>query len=190
MLDTATTLTSLLNDPSLLETRSYIGGQWVDGDKGTYDVINPARGDVVAEVADLSRAQVAGAIAQAEVAQKEWAKWSGKERSAVLRKWFDLMMAHQDDLGAILTAEQGKPLAEAKGEIAYGASFVEFFGEEAKRIYGETDPRPSARQADHSDKTTHRGCRVHHAVEFPQCDDHPQGSASFGGRVCIHRAPC
>ena len=140
MLDTATTLTSLLNDPSLLETRSYIGGQWVDGDKGTYDVINPARGDVVAEVADLSRAQVAGAIAQAEVAQKEWAKWSGKERSAVLRKWFDLMMAHQDDLGAILTAEQGKPLAEAKGEIAYGASFVEFFGEEAKRIYGETIP--------------------------------------------------
>ncbi|SPH22905.1 Glutarate-semialdehyde dehydrogenase DavD [Ascidiaceihabitans donghaensis] len=140
MLDTATTLSSMLNDPSLLETRAYVGGKWLDGDKGTFEVSNPARGDVVAEVADLSRAQVAGAIAQAEVAQKDWAKWTGKERGAVLRKWFDLMMANQDDLGAILTAEQGKPLAEAKGEIAYGASFVEFFAEEAKRIYGETIP--------------------------------------------------
>jgi len=91
-------------------------------------------------VADLSRAQVAGAIAQAEKAQKGWAAWTGKERAAVLRKWFDLMMENQDDLGTILTAEQGKPLAEAKGEIAYGASFIEFFGEEAKRVYGETIP--------------------------------------------------
>jgi succinate-semialdehyde dehydrogenase/glutarate-semialdehyde dehydrogenase len=136
----ATDLKSILKDPSLLETRAYIGGQWVDGDDGTFDVTNPARGDVIAKVANLSRAQVAGAIAQAEAAQKEWAKWSGKERAAVMRKWFDLMMANQDDLGAILTAEQGKPWAEAKGEIAYGASFIEFFGEEAKRIYGETIP--------------------------------------------------
>ena len=136
----ATDLKSILKDPSLLETRAYIGGQLVDGDDGTFDVTNPARGDVIAKVANLSRAQVAGAIAQAEAAQKEWAKWSGKERAAVMRKWFDLMMANQDDLGAILTAEQGKPWAEAKGEIAYGASFIEFFGEEAKRIYGETIP--------------------------------------------------
>jgi succinate-semialdehyde dehydrogenase/glutarate-semialdehyde dehydrogenase len=136
----ATDIKSILKDPSLLETRAYIGGQWVDGDDGTFDVTNPARGDVIAKVANLSRAQVAGAIAQAEAAQKEWAKWSGKERAAVMRKWFDLMMANQDDLGAILTAEQGKPWAEAKGEIAYGASFIEFFGEEAKRIYGETIP--------------------------------------------------
>ena len=140
MLDTATNLKSLLNDPTLLETRAYIGGQWVDGDNGTYDVTNPARGDVIAQVTDLSRAQVAGAIAQAEAAQKEWAKWTGKERAAVMRKWFDLMMANQQDLGTILTAEMGKPLAEAVGEIAYGASFIEFFGEEAKRIYGETIP--------------------------------------------------
>ncbi|KAG1715219.1 Glutarate-semialdehyde dehydrogenase DavD [Nymphon striatum] len=130
----------MLNDPSLLEPRAYVGGTWVEGDKGTFDVVNPARGDVVAQVADLSRAQVADAIAQAETAQKEWAKWTGKERAAVLRKWFDLMMENQSDLGTILTAEQGKPLAEAKGEIAYGASFVEFFAEEAKRIYGETIP--------------------------------------------------
>jgi succinate-semialdehyde dehydrogenase/glutarate-semialdehyde dehydrogenase len=141
MLDLTTDLKSLLNDPSLLATQAYVGGQWIDGDGGaTFDVTNPARGDVVAQVADLSRAQVAGAIAQAEAAQKGWAAMAAKERAVILRKWFDLMMANADDLGAILTAEQGKPIAEAKGEIAYGASFVEFFGEQAKRIYGETIP--------------------------------------------------
>ncbi len=140
MTDAKTDLKSLLKDPSLLETRAYIGGEWVDGEDGTFDVTNPARGDVIAQVADLSRAQVAGAIAQAEKAQKDWAAWTGKERAAVMRKWFDLMMENQDDLGTILTAEQGKPLPEAKGEIAYGASFIEFFGEEAKRVYGEMIP--------------------------------------------------
>ena len=135
-----TDLKSLLKDPSLLETRAYVGGKWVDGDQGTFDVTNPARGDVIAKVADLSRAQVAGAIAQAEKAQKEWAKWTGKERAAIMRKWFDLMMENADDLATILTAEQGKPHAEAKGEIAYGASFIEFMGEQAKRVYGETIP--------------------------------------------------
>ena len=140
MLDATTDLKSLLKDPTLLATQAYIGGQWVDGDNGTFDVTNPARGDVVAQVADLSRAQVAGAIAQAEAAQKNWAAMTGKERAAILRKWFDLMIANAQDLGAILTAEQGKPLVEAVGEIAYGASFIEFFGEEAKRIYGETIP--------------------------------------------------
>jgi len=140
MTTSKTDLKSMLKDPSLLETRAYIGGAWVDGDDGTFDVLNPARGDVVAKVANLSRAQVAGAIAQAQTAQKEWAAWTGKERAAVLRRWFDLMMENQDDLGAILTAEQGKPLTEAKGEVAYGASFIEFFGEQAKRVYGETIP--------------------------------------------------
>ncbi|WP_027244844.1 NAD-dependent succinate-semialdehyde dehydrogenase [Leisingera daeponensis] len=139
MLDATTDLKSLLKDPSLLETRAYIGGQFVDGE-GTFDVTNPARGDVIAKVADVSRAQVAGAIAQAEAAQKDWAKWTGKERANVLRKWFDLMMENQEDLAVILTAEMGKPLSESRGEVAYGASFVEFFAEEAKRIYGETIP--------------------------------------------------
>ncbi|WP_171173022.1 NAD-dependent succinate-semialdehyde dehydrogenase [Ruegeria sp. HKCCD8929] len=140
MLDATTDLKSLLSKPDLLVTKAYIGGQWVDGDHGTFAVTNPARGDVVAEVADVSRAQVAGAIAQAEAAQKEWAKYTGKERAAILRRWYDLMMENAQDLGRILTAEQGKPLAEAVGEVAYGASFIEFFGEEAKRIYGETIP--------------------------------------------------
>ena len=140
MPETETNLKSLLKDPSLLETRAYVGGEWVEGDNGTYDVTNPARGDVIAKVADLSRAQVADAIAKADVAQKDWAKWTGKERANVLRKWFDLMMENQGDLATILTAEMGKPLTEAVGEIAYGASFIEFFAEEAKRIYGETIP--------------------------------------------------
>ncbi|MBV2359579.1 NAD-dependent succinate-semialdehyde dehydrogenase [Thalassococcus sp. CAU 1522] len=139
MLDQATNLASLLKDPSLLETRAYVNGAWVEGSK-TFDVTNPARGDVIAQVTDLTRAEVAKAIDAACAAQKTWAAMTGKERAAILRKWFDLMMANQDDLGTIMTAEQGKPLAEAKGEIAYGASFIEFFAEEAKRIYGETIP--------------------------------------------------
>lgn len=138
---TDTDLKSLLKDPTLLEPRAFGGGEWLEGEGGaTFDVTNPARGDVIAGVADLSRAQVAAVIDKAHAAQKDWAAWTGKERAAVLRKWFDLMMENADDLATILTAEQGKPLAEAKGEIAYGASFIEFFGEEAKRIYGETIP--------------------------------------------------
>ncbi|MGX9356309.1 NAD-dependent succinate-semialdehyde dehydrogenase [Roseobacteraceae bacterium S113] len=140
MLDTQTNLASLLNDTTLLETRAYLAGEWVAGDAGTFDVTNPARGDVIAEVADVTRAQTAQAIAMADAAQKDWATWTGKERAAVLRRMFELMMENQHDLAHILTAEQGKPLAEAMGEIAYGASFFEFFAEEAKRIYGETIP--------------------------------------------------
>ena len=141
MLDSKTDLKSLLKDPSLLTGQAYIGGKWVDSATGaTFEVTNPARGDVIADVADLTRAQVADAIKAAEVAQKDWAKHTGKERAAILRRWFDLMVENTDDLATILTAEQGKPLAEAKGEIAYGAAFIEFFAEEAKRIYGETIP--------------------------------------------------
>ena len=136
-----TNLKNLLKDPSLLVTQGYLAGEWVDGEDGaTFDVTNPARGDVIAQVADLSRAQTAQAIAAAETAQKEWAAKTAKERANILRRWYDLMMENADDLGTILTAEQGKPLAEAKGEIGYGASFIEFFAEEAKRIYGETIP--------------------------------------------------
>ena len=137
----STDLKTLLRDPSLLETRAFVAGAWVDADDGaTFEVVNPARGDVIAKVADLGRAEVARAIDAAQAAMADWAARPAKERSQVLRRWFDLMMENQDDLGRILTAEQGKPLAEAKGEIAYGASFVEWFGEEAKRVYGETIP--------------------------------------------------
>ena len=139
MSDTRSDLLALLKDPSLLVDRAYLAGNWVDGD-GEFEVINPARGDVICTVADCSIAQVSDAIEQARIAQKKWAQLTGKERAIILRRWFDLMTENADDLAAILTAEQGKPLAEAKGEIAYGASFVEFFAEEAKRVYGETIP--------------------------------------------------
>ncbi|MFO1174941.1 MAG: NAD-dependent succinate-semialdehyde dehydrogenase [Paracoccaceae bacterium] len=141
MLDSVTDLRSILKDPSLLATKAYIAGEWVDAKDGkTFPVTNPARGDVIAHVADMSRADATHAIAAADKARHEWAARTGKERAAVLRKWYELCMANQDDLAAILTAEMGKPLAEAKGEIAYGAAYIEWFGEEAKRIYGETIP--------------------------------------------------
>ncbi|MDO5611609.1 MAG: NAD-dependent succinate-semialdehyde dehydrogenase [Paracoccus sp. (in: a-proteobacteria)] len=141
MTQDTTDLKSLLKDPSLLETRAFVAGEWVSAaDGATFPVRNPARGDVIAEVADLSRADAARAIEAAHRAMKGWQAKTAKERAQVLRKWFDLMMDNQDDLATILTAEQGKPLAEAKGEIAYGASFIEWFGEEAKRVYGETIP--------------------------------------------------
>ncbi len=141
MLDTASDLAARLNDPALLETRAYVAGDWVAADDGaTFPVRNPARGDVICQVADLARVETARAIAAAESAQKAWAARPAKERANILRRWFDLMVEHADDLGTILTAEQGKPLAEAKGEVLYGASFIEWFAEEAKRVYGETIP--------------------------------------------------
>lgn len=128
-----------LNDPSLLETRAYINGEWLSRE-ATFAVTNPSTGEKIADVADVSLEDVSNAIDVAYAAQKAWAKKTGKERAAILRKWHDLMIANADDLAAILTAEMGKPLAEAKGEIMYGASFIEWFAEEAKRIYGDTIP--------------------------------------------------
>jgi succinate-semialdehyde dehydrogenase/glutarate-semialdehyde dehydrogenase len=140
MLET-TNLKSILKDPSLLASQAYIAGEWVDEKDGkTFDVINPARGDVITSLPDLGVDVATYAIKQAAVAQKEWAKWTGKERAAVIRKMYQLLSENADDLGAILTAEMGKPLAEGIGEIHYSASFFEWFGEEAKRIYGETIP--------------------------------------------------
>ena len=141
MLDSITDLRSLLKDPSLVPNKAYVAGEWIEAaDGATFPVTNPARGDVIALVPNLTRADAARAIAAADKARVEWAARTGKERAAIMRKWFDLCMANLDDLGIILTAEQGKPVAEAKGEVAYGASYIEWFGEEAKRIYGETIP--------------------------------------------------
>ena len=141
MLDDQTNLISLLSDPSLLAQKAYVAGEWVDADdKATFEVINPARGDVIARVADVSRSEAARAIAAAESTRHAWAARTAKDRAGVLRKWFDLMMEHQEDLAIILTAEMGKPLAEARGEIAYGAAYVEWYAEEAKRANGEIIP--------------------------------------------------
>ncbi|MCX7247551.1 MAG: NAD-dependent succinate-semialdehyde dehydrogenase [Burkholderiales bacterium] len=131
---------SLLKDASLLKTDALINGQWIKG-SSRFDVIDPATGQKLADVANLGPVEAELAIAAANAAWPAWRNKTAKERSIILRKWFDLLMANQDDLGRIMTAEQGKPLPEAKGEIAYGANFVEWFAEEAKRINGETLPQ-------------------------------------------------
>jgi succinate-semialdehyde dehydrogenase/glutarate-semialdehyde dehydrogenase len=131
---------SLLKDPTLLKTNALINGEWIQG-SSRFDVLDPATGIKLADVANLGPADAEVAIAAANAAWPAWKAKTAKERSIILRKWFDLLMANQDDLARIMTAEQGKPFAEAKGEIAYGASFVEWFAEEAKRVNGETLPQ-------------------------------------------------
>ena len=132
-----------LQDPQLLRQACYIDGAWVSADAvQTFAVTNPATGAVIASVPRCGAAQTERAIAAAEQAWTSWRDQTAAERSRILRRWFDLLLAHQDDLAAIMTAEQGKPLAEARGEIAYAAAYVEWFAEEAKRAYGEVIPSP------------------------------------------------
>ncbi|MCJ9751424.1 NADP-dependent succinate-semialdehyde dehydrogenase [Neorhizobium sp. BETTINA12A] len=125
-------------DPTLFRQAAYIGGDWIEAnDTDAIAVTNPATGEKIGSVPKLGAAEARAAIAHAEETQKEWAARTAKERSVILRKWFELIMSNQDDLAHILTLEQGKPLLEAKGEIAYGASFIEWFAEEARRINGD-----------------------------------------------------
>ena len=128
----STCLISRLKDPSLLKTHALINGQWLPG-SARFEVNDPATGLRLADVADLTAEDTTHAIAAANAALPAWRGKTGKARHAILLKWYTLLMASQDDLACIMTAEQGKPLAEAKGEIAYGASFVEWFAEEADR---------------------------------------------------------
>jgi succinate-semialdehyde dehydrogenase/glutarate-semialdehyde dehydrogenase len=130
-----------LSDPNLFRQQAYVNGEWIDADSGeTIEVTNPATGAVIAEVAKLGTAEVRRAIEAAEVAFPLWRDRTARERAVILRRFYDLMLANQEDLAIILTSEQGKPLAEARGEIAYAASFLEWFAEEAKRVYGDTIP--------------------------------------------------
>jgi succinate-semialdehyde dehydrogenase/glutarate-semialdehyde dehydrogenase len=133
-----------LKDTRLFRERAYLDGAWVDADgKGRIHVDNPGDGSRVGSVPDMGAAEAKRAIAAAEAALPAWKALTAKERSKILRKWFDLIVANADDLALLLTTEQGKPLAEAKGEILYGASFVEWFAEEAKRVYGDVIPTPT-----------------------------------------------
>ncbi len=134
-------LRGILKDKSLLKDKCYIDGKWVGG-AATIDVTNPVDESVICSVPKLGAKETKLAIETAEKAQKVWARKSAKERGIILRKWHQLMMDNQEDLAQIMTAEQGKPLAESRGEVAYGASFIEWFAEEARRIYGETIPVP------------------------------------------------
>ncbi len=134
-----------LKDPTLLRQQAFIAGEWADADdRETLPVVNPASGQPIGSVPLCGSAETVRAIAAAEVAQPAWARRPAKERSAILRKLNDLMLVNQDDLALIMTTEQGKPLAESKGEIAYAASFIEWFAEEARRVYGDTIPAPQS----------------------------------------------
>lgn len=125
--------------------QTLLAGEWVGADSGeTFTVTNPANGESIANVPRMGKAETERAIIASQAAQKQWKNLTAKARAAILKRWFDLMVEHLEDLAHILTAEQGKPLAEARGEVAYGASFVEWFAEEAKRVYGETIPAPTA----------------------------------------------
>jgi succinate-semialdehyde dehydrogenase/glutarate-semialdehyde dehydrogenase len=133
-----------LKDAALLKQACYINGQWVGADNGeTVPVTNPATGAVVASVPRCGAAETERAIAAAETAFVRWRETTAVERARILRRWFDLLMSHQEDLARIMTAEQGKPLAEARGEIAYAAAYVEWFAEEARRVYGDVIPSPA-----------------------------------------------
>ena len=130
-----------LKDPSLFRQQCYINGQWADADSGkTIDVTNPATGEVLGTIPNMGTAETRRAIEAASAAWAGWRKKTAKDRANILRKLFNLMLENQEDLAVLMTAEQGKPLAEAKGEVAYAASFIEWFAEEGKRTYGDVIP--------------------------------------------------
>jgi len=143
MLKSSQTNTAKINikNKNLLTNKCYINGVWV-GSKKSFKVINPATEQLILEVPDFGKKETAQAIDAAELAFKSWSRFTAHERSKILKKWFDLVIENQDDLATIMTAEQGKPLAEAKGEIIYAANFIEWFAEEAKRVYGDVLPDP------------------------------------------------
>jgi len=135
----------MFSDQSLLKTKALINGEWCDADDGaTFTVTDPATGNTLATVPDLGATETTRAIAAAHAALPAWRALAARDRAVLLREWFDLVLDHQDDLARLLTAEQGKPLTEARAEVAYGASYLEWFAEEAKRLYGDTIPAPSA----------------------------------------------
>ena len=130
-----------LRDPDLLRTRAFLGGKWVDATSGaTHPVLNPATREPIGTVPDMGATETRRAIETAAAAFPAWAAHTARERASVLRRWYELIMANQEDLATLMTAEQGKPLSESKGEIAYAASFIEWFAEEGKRLYGDIIP--------------------------------------------------
>jgi succinate-semialdehyde dehydrogenase/glutarate-semialdehyde dehydrogenase len=137
-------MTLSLTNSKLLRGQVFIDGNWEDADSGKrLPVTNPATGETIIEVASVGADETRRAIEAAQRAMADWARQPAKERAQILRRWFDLLMEHQEDLARLMTAEQGKPLAESRGEVAYGAAYVEWFGEEAKRVYGDVIPGPA-----------------------------------------------
>ena len=141
-------MTIQLKDAGILKTNSYINGEWVAGEHGeTFAVVNPATGEEIAQVASVTSAQTRSAIQAAEKAQKSWKALPAKQRSDLLERWYQLVLDHQEDLAQLMTAEQGKPLFESRGEVLYGASFLKWFAEEGKRVYGDVLPSTSDRRS-------------------------------------------
>lgn len=141
-------MTIQLRDAGLLRTQAYIDGEWVAGEQGeTFAVINPATGEEIAQVASVTSAQTRTAIQAAEKAQQSWKALPAKQRSDLLERWYQLVLDHQEDLAQLMTAEQGKPLFESRGEVLYGASFLKWFAEEGKRVYGDVLPSTSDRRS-------------------------------------------
>ena len=129
-----------LEDPTLFRTENYVNGKWVGGSGGHIEVLNPANGILVAKTVDGNANDARDAVEAAATAFKSWSKMPAKERSSILRRWYELILENADDLGALMTAEQGKPLNEAIGEVKYGAGFIEFYAEECKRVMGDIIP--------------------------------------------------
>jgi hypothetical protein len=173
-----------LDHPTLVRQRAFVDGTWVEATSGAiYPIIDPATGEVLAEVPAMDADDARRAIEAADRAFPGWAAKTASERGALLRRWFDLMVENADDLGRIMTLEQGKPLPEARGEVLYGASFVEWFAEEAKRAYGDVIPSftPNKRLL-----VLRQPVGVAAAItpwNFPQRHDHPQGRARARRRL-------
>ena len=160
-----------LNDSNLFRQQALINGEWLDANNGeVIDVTNPANGDKLGSVPKMGADETRAAIDAANRALPAWRALTAKERATILRNWFNLMMEHQDDLARLMTLEQGKPLAEAKGEISYAASFIEWFAEEGKRIYGDTIPG-------------HQADKRLIVIKQPGGDDYPQSRSGAGGRL-------
>ena len=141
-------MTIQLKDAGILKTKAYINGEWVTGEQGdTFAVVNPATGEEIAQVASVTFAQTRKAIQAAEKAQQSWKALPAKQRSDLLERWYQLVLEHQEDLAQLMTAEQGKPLFESRGEVLYGASFLKWFAEEGKRVYGDVLPSTSDRRS-------------------------------------------
>ena len=165
-----------LSDPTLLVERASVAGAWIGAATGgTIPVVNPATGEAIATVPDLGAGETRDAIAAAERAWPAWRARPAAERSALLERWHDLMLENLEDLAVIMTAEQGKPLAEARGEVRYGASFVKWFAEEARARLRRGHPRAHGRPPHRGPEGARRRVGGDHALELPERDDHAQG---------------
>ena len=171
-------------EPALLRTLAYIDGAWCAAESGeVFDITNPADGSLLATVPDMREGETRRAIETANAALPAWRARTGKDRAAILHRWFTLIMENQDALGRLMTAEQGKPLAEAKGEVAYGAAFIEWFAEEAKRVYGDTIP---GHAPDKRIVVIKQPVGVTAGItpwNFPHRHDYPQGRPGPGRRL-------